>query len=124
MGNLCTFRKCLKLMNKITVKPESVTGVNLWINTKQVGYIGVFDEPSVKDLLSQVIELIGINSSLDSDGVVSLFTYDFVQHFGEPPNTFVIWSKYHSCGKRSSLRIWRVTLLYLIKYKLNNHIYF
>ncbi len=64
-----------------------MTGVDLGIYTKHVGDIGVFNKPSIEDLLSQVVELIGIDSSLDSDGVVSLFANHSVEHFGEPPNT-------------------------------------
>lgn len=67
-----------------------MTGVNLGIDTEQAGNIGVFKKPSVEDLLSQIIELIAVDSSLDSDGIVSFFTDDSVEHFGEPPNT---WSK-------------------------------
>jgi len=82
-----------------------VTGIDLGIDTEHVGDIGVFYEPSVEDLLSQVIELVGIDSSLDSDGVISLLADDPVEHLGEPPDTFVIEIQYHSCGRRSLPRI-------------------
>lgn len=67
--------------------PETVTRVHLWINTQHVGEVGVIHEPSVKNLLPQVIELVGIDSPLDSDCVISLLADCSVEHFGEPPNT-------------------------------------
>ena len=99
------------LEEKGTVKAEAVTRVDFGIKTEHAGDIRVFDEPSVEDLLSQIVEFVAIDSSLDSDSVVSLFPDDSVKHFGEPPDTWVKFSEYHSCGRSSSLRIRKATFL-------------
>lgn len=64
-----------------------MTGVDFWIDTEHIGKIGMFKEPSVEYLLSQVIEFVGINSSLDSDCIVSLLSNYSIKHFCEPPDT-------------------------------------
>ena len=78
---------CLKDEMENTEKTETVTWVDFRIDTQHVGQIRMFDEPSVQDLLTEVIELVCIDSSLDSDSIISLFSDNFVQHFSEPPNT-------------------------------------
>ena len=55
-----------------------MAGVNFRINTKHIGEVRMFDEPSVKNLLSKIVHLIGVDSSLDSKVVVSLFAHNFV----------------------------------------------
>ena len=52
--------------------------VNLGIDTKHVSEIRMFNKPSVENLLSKVVHLIGVDSSLDSKVVVSLFAHNFV----------------------------------------------
>lgn len=78
---------CLLDKKRNTVKTETVTGVDFGIDTQHVGQIRMFDEPSVQDLLTEVVKLVWIDSSLDSDSIVSLFSDNSVQHFSEPPNT-------------------------------------
>jgi hypothetical protein len=71
----------------------------------------MLNKPSVENLLSQIIEFIAIDSSLDSNRIISFFTNDSIEHFGEPPNTFNKYSKYRFCGKRSSQQILKATSL-------------
>ena len=49
---------CLKDEIGITVKTKTVTGVDLGIYTQHVGQIRMFDEPSVQDLLTEVVKLV------------------------------------------------------------------
>ncbi len=89
-----------------------MTGVDLRIDTQQVGQIGMLDKPSVKHLLSKIIEFVGIDSSLYSKCIISLLSDDFIEHFGEPPNTWDYLEVYRSYDKRFSRRKSIATLYY------------
>jgi len=66
-----------------------VTAISFWINAQHIGHIWTFYEASVEHLLSDIVHFILKNTSADSDGLIVLLSDNPIQHFGEPPNTFI-----------------------------------
>jgi len=64
-----------------------VTGVSFGIDANHSGNVGALNEDAVEQMLPQVIEFVGGNSSLNPDCLIVLLTHNSVEHFGEPPNT-------------------------------------
>jgi hypothetical protein len=63
-----------------------VTAVGLGINADHIGDVGTLDVGAVEHLLADVVELIGEDASLDSEGIVPGLPDDAVGYFGEPPD--------------------------------------
>lgn len=72
-----------------TVAAVTVRAVSLWVQPQHAGHVRAFHEGSVKHVLPQVVELAREHSSADSNSIVALFPHHSVQHFGEPPDTYV-----------------------------------
>ena len=63
-----------------------MTSIYLWIDTQHTGNIRGLNETLIKHLLPIVIEFIGDNSTLNSDGIIASFSNDSIDHFGVPPD--------------------------------------
>lgn len=72
-----------------TVKSEAVAGVHFGVDTEEVGEIRGLYEASIEELLSGIVELIGPDSALEAEGVISGFANDSVNNFGPPPDSWV-----------------------------------
>ena len=66
-----------------------MTAVGLGVDADHAGDVGAFDVAAIEQVLAQVVEFVGDDSTADSNGVVSVFSDCAVQQFGEPPDALV-----------------------------------
>ena len=69
---------------------EAVRVVGFGIDTEHLGNIRSLDEALIEHLLPVVIEFVGDDPSLYSDFVIAFLAHHSVQHFSEPPNTYIV----------------------------------
>ena len=68
----------------------TMTAIDFGVNTKHACHIRAFDKGTIKHMLSQVVKLVGEDSPGDSNGVVTIFSKDAIEDFGEPPDSLII----------------------------------
>jgi hypothetical protein len=68
----------------------SVAAVGLGVEPDHVGDVRAFDVDAVEHLLPEVVELVGVDVSLDPDLVVVGLAQQAVGHLGEPPDAVLV----------------------------------
>jgi hypothetical protein len=63
-----------------------VTAVGFGVNTNHVGNVRALNVGAVQHLLSDVVEFVGDDASLDPQRIVGLLSDDAIGDFGEPPD--------------------------------------
>jgi hypothetical protein len=71
---------------RITWVSIAVAAVGFGINSDQVGNVRTLDVGPVEEVLPKIVEFVGEDASLHSDGVISRLTNDGIGHFSEPPD--------------------------------------
>ena len=67
-----------------------MTAVGFWVYADHVGDVRALDKAAVEQMLPQIVEFIGEDPALDSNGVVGILANDAIGDFGEPPYSLIM----------------------------------
>lgn len=67
-----------------------MTAIGLGVDADHVGDVRALDKAAVEEMLPQVVEFIGEDPALYSNGVVGILADDSIGDFGEPPDSLIM----------------------------------
>ncbi len=63
-----------------------MAAVGLGVNADHIGHIRAFNISAIEHLLPDVVELVGKDAPLNSQGIIGLLSDNAISDFGEPPD--------------------------------------